>query len=264
MGHLPGKQSLRDTPITLPLKGKVQPVVQSDLLPAVHSPIQVIKSNQFGFNISLDDFNPAEFSGIQFPELLEMQIRAALAEMTQLTGKVYGADRDALLLTLSSSPSVSASEHPDEVPFIGLGDKTLPGICALLDDPRPVYEAYCRLIMAYARVVIGTSYCRSKSTSKNMHDRMENRLHQLKGRKGFSHNHELSASDWANMAGTFKAMIQVSCGTTFPEEPWTQLLSILRAKAQHIFAESGSGGVKQTPVRLPELTFVVTTIEGSL
>ncbi len=254
MGRLPNKGFLDGTPgVLLSSSGSNIPEMTGQKLGSSSFRIQMIESASPGFKLCLTDLNTLDISNIEFSENLDRQIKAALEHLHHRTGRQFGAEVDSLFLTVSRSASNTNLLGDVEVPFIGLSDQTLPGLCALFDDPTHVYGAYCRLILAYARVVIGTSYCRSKATARNIFDRMENRLHQLKVRKGYTQNSDLTASDWANLAGTFKAMIQVSCGSAFPEDPWTQLKTILQAETQHAFAESASIKVNPTQPHHPEL-----------
>ena len=92
-----------------------------------------------------------------FPQDLDKQIKLSIKKVEQAMGKKFGDNKDPLLLSVRSGARMSMPGMMETVLNIGLTSKTIPGIITKTDNPRFVYDAYRRLIMMYADVVMELS-----------------------------------------------------------------------------------------------------------
>ena len=90
----------------------------------------------------------------QYPTTLEKQIKDALAQVEKLMGKNSEMLKNPLLMSVRSGARKSMPGMMDTVLNIGLNDETIQGLIAESGDERFAYDAYRRLVMMYADVVI--------------------------------------------------------------------------------------------------------------
>jgi pyruvate,orthophosphate dikinase len=69
-------------------------------------------------------------------------------------GKIFGDENDPLLVSIRSGARVSMPGMMETVLNIGLTTKTIPGLVTKTNNERFVYDAYRRLNMMYADVVM--------------------------------------------------------------------------------------------------------------
>ena len=74
--------------------------------------------------------------------------------MEGLMGKKFGDENNPLLVSVRSGARRSMPGMMETVLNIGLNEKTIKGIIAQSGDERFAYDAYRRLIMMYADVVM--------------------------------------------------------------------------------------------------------------
>ena len=89
-----------------------------------------------------------------YPQDLENQIKEALHQIEEIVGKKYGDASDPLLLSVRSGARRSMAGMMDTVLNLGLNENTIKGLIDRSGDERFAYDAYRRLIMMYADVVM--------------------------------------------------------------------------------------------------------------
>ena len=89
-----------------------------------------------------------------YPKTLKQELETALAKMEKLTGKKFGDEKNPLLVYVRSGARRSMPGMMETVLNVGLNEKTIKGIIAHSGDERFAYDAYRRLIMMYADVVM--------------------------------------------------------------------------------------------------------------
>src|SRR6056297_1092579 len=107
-----------------------------------------------GFTISTDCCNDYIKSGGQFPKGLDEEVDRAMAEVEKIMGMKYGDPDVPLLVSCRSGARQSMPGMMETVLNVGLCSKTLPGLIKQTNDEWFVYDAYRRLIMMYADVVM--------------------------------------------------------------------------------------------------------------
>ena len=90
-----------------------------------------------------------------YPESLAGEVNQALVQMAGVMGSKFGDAADPLLLSVRSGARKSMPGMMETVLNVGLCSATIPGMIARTGgNERFVYDAYRRLIMMYADVVM--------------------------------------------------------------------------------------------------------------
>ena len=165
----------------------------------------------------------------KYPKGLEEQIRTALAQVEKLMGKKFGDTKDPLLLSVRSGARRSMPGMMDTVLNIGLNDETIKGLIAKTGDERFAYDAYRRLVMMYADVVMEKAGGLDPAKGKGIRKLMEEKLGALKQKKGYKNDTELTPADLKALVKEFKGMIKKIMKLEFPEDPWDQLMGGISA-----------------------------------
>ena len=119
-----------------------------------------------------------------YPNNLEKQIKDALGEVEKLMGKKFGDVKDPLLMSVRSGARRSMPGMMDTVLNIGLNDETVKGLIKVTGDDRFAYDAYRRLVMMYADVVIEKAGGMEPAKGKGIRKIMDERLGDLKKERG--------------------------------------------------------------------------------
>ena len=159
-----------------------------------------------------------------YPKDLENQIKNALAEVEKIMGKKFGDAKDPLLMSVRSGARRSMPGMMDTVLNIGLNDDTVKGLITKSGDERFAYDAYRRLVMMYADVVIEKAGGLEPVKGVGIRKIMDERLEDVKKEKGVELDTDLSADDLKKLVKEFKALTKKHLKVEFPENPWDQLM----------------------------------------
>ena len=143
-------------------------------------------------------------------------------------GKKFGDEKNPLLVSIRSGARRSMPGMMETVLNVGLNEKTIQGVIAQSGDERFAYDAYRRLIMMYADVVMEKggsidpdSYQGKKG--KGIRKILDEKLEHLKKQKGYSRDTELTVEELKELVKDYKATVKKIIGIPFPEDPWEQL-----------------------------------------
>jgi len=153
-----------------------------------------------------------------YPDGLDAQVETALQHLEQNTGKRFGDSGDPLLVSVRSGARASMPGMMDTILNLGLNDTTVQGLIASTNNPRFGYDCYRRFVQMYGDVVLGC-----KPEKKDDPDPFEERLDQMKKRRGVAFDTELTADDLKELVAEFKLAVHDSVGKSFPEDPREQL-----------------------------------------
>ncbi|MEZ4912161.1 MAG: pyruvate, phosphate dikinase [Saprospiraceae bacterium] len=159
-----------------------------------------------------------------YPNLLNAQIKDALGQVEKLMHKNFGDVNDPLLLSVRSGARRSMPGMMDTVLNIGLNDETVLGLIAKSGDERFAYDAYRRLIMMYADVVIEKAGGLEPAKGKGIRKIMDEKMEELKHKRGVSLDTDLSADDLKKLVKEFKTLTKKYLNQEFPDNPWDQLM----------------------------------------
>ncbi|WP_298267615.1 pyruvate, phosphate dikinase [Geobacter sp.] len=171
-----------------------------------------------GFTITTEVCTHYYDNGRQYPAALAAEVAENLKKVEALMGRTFGDPGNPLLVSVRSGARASMPGMMDTILNLGLNDETVQGIIAQSGDERFAYDAYRRFVQMYSDVVMGMEK-----------DILEHLLEQKKEEKGVHLDTELTAADWRELVGVFKAKIRETLGTAFPENPQDQLWGAIGA-----------------------------------
>tara|TARA_R100000005_G_scaffold91715_1_gene64348 strand:+ start:2634 stop:5312 length:2679 start_codon:yes stop_codon:yes gene_type:complete len=153
-----------------------------------------------------------------YPEALSGQVEAAIKGIEASVGGSFGDPAKPLLVSVRSGARASMPGMMDTVLNLGLNDETVKGLEAQSGDKRFAYDSYRRFIQMYSDVVLGVD-----------HFHFEELLEILKEEKGYLLDTDLTADDWENLVGQYKAKVAEELGRPFPQDVQDQLWGAIGA-----------------------------------
>ncbi|HQL41160.1 MAG TPA: PEP/pyruvate-binding domain-containing protein, partial [Candidatus Omnitrophota bacterium] len=145
-----------------------------------------------GFTITTDVCTYYYANKKKYPAELKAQVKAAMAKVESVMGKKFGDVNDPLLMSVRSGARRSMPGMMDTVLNIGLNDDTIKGLIKKTNNPRFAYDAYRRLVMMYADVVMEKAAGRDPARGKGIRKLMDEKLEELKHSKGYKLDTDLS------------------------------------------------------------------------
>jgi pyruvate,orthophosphate dikinase len=158
-----------------------------------------------------------------YPKGLDAQVDEALAKVEKLMGKKFGDRKNPLLVSIRSGARRSMPGMMDTVLNVGLNDETVKGLIELTGNERFAYDAYRRLIMMYADVVMEKAAGVEPRGGKGIRKLLDERLEQVKRQKGYESDTQLTADELKTLVREFKQTVSDVLGKPFPEKPMDQL-----------------------------------------
>jgi pyruvate,orthophosphate dikinase len=158
-----------------------------------------------------------------YPKVLFQQVQNALEKMETITGKKFGDANNPLLVSVRSGARRSMPGMMETVLNVGLNETTIEGIIAQSGDARFAYDAYRRLIMMYADVVMEKAGGIEPKNGKGIRKVLDEKLEKVKHTKGYQFDTDLTVDELKALVKDFKATVVKVLGTAFPEDPAQQL-----------------------------------------
>jgi len=185
-----------------------------------------------GFTITTDVCTHYYNNDLNFPDELDAQVQESLSKLEAIMDSNFGDETNPLLLSVRSGARQSMPGMMDTVLNVGLASSTIPGLIKKTNNPRFVYDAYRRLIMMYADVVMEKSAGVEPADGKGIRQKLEGLLDVYKKEKGLTNDTDLSADDWITVSDSFKSEIRITLNSDFPDDPMAQLWGGIRAVFQ--------------------------------
>ncbi|HDY75043.1 MAG TPA: pyruvate, phosphate dikinase, partial [Candidatus Marinimicrobia bacterium] len=185
-----------------------------------------------GFTISADVCTYYYDNNRTLPDVLEEQVLSGIKAIENDMGKTFGSEEDSLLFSVRSGARVSMPGMMETVLNIGLTSKTIPGLIKQTNNPRFVYDAYRRLIMMYADVVMEKSAGIEPEEGEGIRRKLEGLLEKHKDAKGYTTDTDLTGDDWKQLSDLFKKEIKNTLGQEFPDDHMEQLWGGIKAVFQ--------------------------------
>ncbi len=182
-----------------------------------------------GFTITTDVCTHYYKNDLNFPDELDSQIRESLSKVEAIMDSNFGDETNPLLLSVRSGARQSMPGMMDTVLNVGLASSTIPGLIKKTNNPRFVYDAYRRLIMMYADVVMEKAAGIEPRDGQGIRQKLENILDTYKKEKGLVDDTDLSAEDWITVSDSFKSEIRTTLDNDFPDDPMAQLWGGIKA-----------------------------------
>jgi pyruvate,orthophosphate dikinase len=159
-----------------------------------------------------------------YPKSLKAQVEEALGKMEKLAGKKFGDEKNPLLVSIRSGARRSMPGMMETVLNVGLTERTISGIIAQSGgNARFAYDAYRRLIMMYADVVMEKGAGIDVKGGKGIRKMMDEKLGQIKHKQGYISDTELTVDELKALVADYKKTIKKVLGTDFPDDPWKQM-----------------------------------------
>ena len=171
-----------------------------------------------GFTITTEECVRYLAEGADFSPELRAEVAAALTHIEGAVGKKFGDSADPLLVSVRSGARVSMPGMMDTVLNLGLNDETVEGLAQTSGDDRFAWDSYRRFVQMYSDVVLGLD-----------HGAFEEALEIAKEDRGIFSDTELSADDWRELVGQFKAIVAAELGRAFPQDVHEQLWGAISA-----------------------------------
>ncbi len=158
-----------------------------------------------------------------YPKTLKIQAEEALAKMEKLTGKKFGDVTNPLLVSVRSGARRSMPGMMETVLNVGLNENTIKGIIAQSGDERFAYDAYRRLIMMYADVVMEKAGGIEVKHGKGIRKMLDEKLEHIKHKQGYASDTDLTVAELKDLVKDYKKTVKKVLGRDFPDDPWEQL-----------------------------------------
>lgn len=158
-----------------------------------------------------------------YPKSLKVELEAALAKMEKLTGKKFGDEKNPMLVSIRSGARKSMPGMMETVLNVGLNENTIKGIIAQSGDERFAYDAYRRLIMMYADVVMEKGDGVEVKNGKGIRKILDEKLEDIKLKRGYKSDTELTVAELKQLVKDYKKTVKEILGKDFPEDPMQQM-----------------------------------------
>ncbi|AGX42111.1 pyruvate, phosphate dikinase [Clostridium saccharobutylicum] len=171
-----------------------------------------------GFTVTTEACTKYHEDGQSISKEILDQIYESLAKLEEATGKKFGDNTNPLLVSVRSGARVSMPGMMDTILNLGLNDIAVEALAKLTNNPRFAYDSYRRFIQMFSDVVMGIE--------KRL---FENKIDEIKEKKGVEFDTELNADDLKTLVSQFKEIYKKEKGEEFPENPKVQLVESIKA-----------------------------------
>lgn len=176
-----------------------------------------------GFTITTEVCTYYYKHGGSYPESLQAEVEAALSRVEEVMGACFGDPENPLLVSVRSGARQSMPGMMETVLNIGLCSATIPGLIAKTGNPRFVYDAYRRLIMMYADVVMEKGGGIEPEEGQGIRQQLDRMLSGVKESRGYDSDADLSEEDLQELVERFKMKVREVLGREFPDDATEQL-----------------------------------------
>jgi pyruvate,orthophosphate dikinase len=176
-----------------------------------------------GFTVTTECCTDYFAAGGKYPAVVDVQVKAAVVKMEKVMGMKFGDAVNPLLVSCRSGARSSMPGMMETVLNVGLASSTIPGLIKKTGNERFVYDAYRRLIMMYADVVMEKAEGLEPEEGKGIRKQLDGMLGEVKKAKGYKSDTDLTAGDLKDLVVAFKKRVKDVLGKDFPDDPWKQL-----------------------------------------
>ncbi len=176
-----------------------------------------------GFTITTDVCTEFYKNKQRYPVGLKDQVEKALVKVEKAMDARFGDPEKPLLVSVRSGARMSMPGMMETVLNLGLTTKTIPGMIKRSNNERFVYDAYRRLIMMYADVVMEKAAGIEPPEDHGIRHQLEREIDKVKKAKGYQFDTELTTQDLKKLVNVFKKKVKKILGKEFPDDPMEQL-----------------------------------------
>lgn len=171
-----------------------------------------------GFTISTESCNYYSTNGNDWPTGLNDEIKEGISSIENEMGLKLVDSTHPLLISVRSGAAVSMPGMMDTVLNLGLNDQTVEALAKHTGNERFAYDSYRRFIDMFGDVVM-----------KIPHDKFEEKLEDLKAKKGAKEDTNLNSESLKELVELYKEVYQTETGSPFPTDPLDQLEKAINA-----------------------------------
>ena len=171
-----------------------------------------------GFTVSTEACTNYYESGEKISDEIKEQILNALSMQEKESGKIFGDNKNPLLVSVRSGARVSMPGMMDTILNLGLNDTTVETLAKNSNNPRFAYDCYRRFIQMYGEVAMGVDG-----------DRFERIIDDIKEKNHIKLDIELDENALKEIVKLYKATIKDALGYDFPQDPREQLFGAVKA-----------------------------------
>lgn len=182
-----------------------------------------------GFTITTEVCTHYFKDGQNYPEGLEAGVDAAMKEVEEIMGMGFGKPENPLLVSVRSGARQSMPGMMETILNVGLCSSTIPGLIEKTGNPRFVYDAYRRLIMMYADVVMEKAAGIEPEEGQGIRKQLDSLLEEVKERHGYATDADLQVEELQGLVEDFKTRIRRVLNKDFPDNPKEQLWGAISA-----------------------------------
>jgi len=179
-----------------------------------------------GFTITTECCDYYLKHGHKYPPTLRSHVESNLIRLEKLTRKRLGDPKDPLLVSVRSGSARSMPGMMETILNLGLNDKSVAALARITKNERFAYDAFRRFVQMYSSVVIGLPK-----------EELEALLRDMKARRGFKDDTQVSAEGWRELISQYKAYFRKKTGKDFPDDPKEQLWGAIGAVFESWMAE---------------------------
>ena len=158
-------------------------------------------------------------NGNKMPDGLMDEVRQALNDVENQTGKKFGDTQNPLLVSVRSGARVSMPGMMETILNLGLNDETVEAMVKLTNNPRFCYDSYRRFLTMFGSV----------AWDMDRQKYFESEVDKLKERENVKEDTEISAEGWKSLIPIYKNVIKEVTGKEFPQDPFIQLQEAIEA-----------------------------------
>jgi pyruvate,orthophosphate dikinase len=182
-----------------------------------------------GFTLTTELCTHYYENGQSYPDGVTDEVNRAMNAVEEVMGAKFGDAENALLVSVRSGARMSMPGMMETVLNVGLCSSTIPGMIAKTGNPRFVWDAYRRLIMMYADVVMEKAAGIEPAEGQGIRQQLDRMLDELKESKGYATDADIPAEDLEALTGRFKDTVKQVLGKDFPDDPMEQLWGAIGA-----------------------------------
>ena len=171
-----------------------------------------------GFTVTTEACTKYYEDGRKISSEIMEQVNKCVKVLEETTGKEFGSTTNPLLVSVRSGARVSMPGMMDTILNLGLNDEAVEAMAKLTNNPRFAYDSYRRFIQMFSDVVMGIE--------KRL---FEDKIDEMKDKKGVKFDTELTYEDLKDLAGQFKEIYKKEKGEDFPQDPKVQLVEAIEA-----------------------------------
>jgi len=182
-----------------------------------------------GFTITTEVCTHYFKNGRKYPEGVKDQVAEAMGKIEDIMGMGFGDAENPLLVSVRSGARQSMPGMMETILNVGLCSATIPGLIAKTGNPRFVYDAYRRLIMMYADVVMEKAAGIEPEEGKGIRKQLDELLDEVKKAGGHASDADLTEAELKNLVKAFKIRVREVLGKDFPDDANEQLWGAIGA-----------------------------------